>query len=206
MYFDGKDLFMKEYIRNNIEESIGAKKKLLADDSLLSVIEQVSRICIGAYEKGNKILVCGNGGSASDAQHMAGELVGRYKLERAGIPAIALNANTAVMTALGNDYDYDSIFEKQVAALGKKEDVLFVISTSGNSKNTVRACETAKKMGIITVALTGAGGGTLKTLCDHTINVPSDNTPRIQEMHILIIHSLCGIIERELYNRGFFED
>ncbi|MCM1466638.1 MAG: D-sedoheptulose 7-phosphate isomerase [Alistipes sp.] len=197
---------MKEYIRNNIEESIDAKKKLLADDSLLSVVEQVSRICIDAYEKGNKILVCGNGGSASDAQHMAGELVGRYKMERAGIPAIALNANTAVMTALGNDYDYDSIFEKQVAALGKKEDILFVISTSGNSQNTVRACEAAKKMGIITVALTGANGGILKTLCDHTINVPSDNTPRIQEMHILIIHSLCGLIEKELYNRGFFED
>lgn len=197
---------MKEYIRNNIEESINAKKKLLADDSLLSVVEEVSRICIDAYEKGSKVMVCGNGGSASDAQHMAGELVGRYKMERAGIPAIALNANTAVMTALGNDYDYESIFAKQVAALGKKEDILFVISTSGNSKNTVLACEEAKKMGIITVALTGSQGGILKTLCDYTINVPSDNTPRIQEMHILIIHSLCGIIERELYNRGFFED
>ena len=189
---------MKEYIRSNIEESISTKKKLLADESLLSVVD--------AYEKGNKIMVCGNGGSASDAQHMAGELVGRYKMERAGIPAIALNANTTVMTALGNDYDYKSIFAKQVAALGKKEDILFVISTSGNSKNTVLACETAKKMGIITVALTGETGGALKALCDYTIHVPSDNTPRIQEMHILIIHSLCGIIEKELYNRGFFED
>ena len=197
---------MKEYIRSNVEESINAKKKLLADDSLLSVVEEVSRICIDAYEKGNKIMVCGNGGSASDAQHMAGELVGRYKMERAGIPAIALNANTTVMTALGNDYDYESIFVKQVAALGKKEDILFVISTSGNSKNTLLACEKAKNMGITTVALTGESGGTLKTLCDYTINVPSDNTPRIQEMHILIIHSLCGIIEKELYNRGFFED
>ncbi len=112
---------MKEYIRSNIEESISTKKKLLADESLLSVVEEVSRICIDAYEKGNKIMVCGNGGSASDAQHMAGELVGRYKMERAGIPAIALNANTTVMTALGNDYDYKSIFAKQVAALGKKK-------------------------------------------------------------------------------------
>lgn len=197
---------MKEYIRSNIEESINTKKKLLADDSLLSVVEEVSRICIDAYEKGNKIMVCGNGGSASDAQHMVGELVGRYKMERPGIPAIALNANTTVMTALGNDYDYESIFVKQVAALGKKEDILFVISTSGNSKNTVLACEKAKKMGIITVALTGETGGALKALCDYTICVPSNNTPRIQEMHILIIHSLCGIIERELYNRGFFED
>lgn len=197
---------MKEYIKNNIGESIEAKKKLLNDDRLLMVIEEVSRICIEAYEKGNKIMVCGNGGSASDAQHMAGELVGRYKLERAGIPALALNANTAVMTALGNDYDYDSIFAKQVVALGKKKDILFVISTSGNSKNTVLACEAAKKMGITTVALTGSSGGKLKELCDYIINVPSDNTPRIQEMHILVIHSICGLIEKELYSRGFFEE
>lgn len=197
---------MKEYIKNNIGESIEAKKKLLNDDRLLMVIEEVSRICIEAYEKGNKIMVCGNGGSASDAQHMAGELVGRYKLERAGIPALALNANTAVMTALGNDYDYDSIFAKQVVALGKKKDILFVISTSGNSGNTVLACEAAKKMGITTVALTGSSGGKLKELCDYIINVPSDNTPRIQEMHILVIHSICGLIEKELYSRGFFEE
>lgn len=197
---------MKEYIRSNIEESIDTKKKLLADDSLLSVVEEVSRICIDAYEKGNKIMVCGNGGSASDALHMAGELVGRYKMERVGIPAIALNANTTVMTALGNDYDYESIFAKQVAALGKREDVLFVISTSGNSKNTILACKKAKEMGIITVALTGDTGGALKGMCDYIIRVPSNSTPRIQEMHILIIHSLCGIIEKELYNRGFFED
>ncbi len=197
---------MKEYIRSNIEESIETKKKLLNDERLLQVIEEVSRVCIEAYEKGNKIMVCGNGGSASDAQHMTGELVGRYKLERAGIPAIALNANAAVMTALGNDYDYESIFAKQVAALGKNEDILFVISTSGNSQNTVLACEAAKKMGIITVALTGNGGGKLGELCDFVINVPSDNTPRIQEMHILVIHSICGLIEKELYNRGFFGD
>ncbi len=199
-------MFMKEYIRSNIEESIETKKKLLNDERLLQVIEEVSRVCIEAYEKGNKIMVCGNGGSASDAQHMTGELVGRYKLERAGIPAIALNANATVMTALGNDYDYESIFAKQVAALGKNEDILFVISTSGNSENTVLACEAAKKMGIITVALTGNGGGKLGELCDFVINVPSDNTPRIQEMHILVIHSICGLIEKELYNRGFFGD
>jgi len=197
---------MKEYIRNNIEESIETKKKLLNDERLLQTIEEVSRICIDAYEKGNKIMVCGNGGSASDAQHMTGELVGRYKMERAGIPAIALNANAAVMTALGNDYDYKSIFAKQVVALGKNEDILFVISTSGNSPNTVLACEAAKKMGIITVVLTGNSGGKLGELCDFVINVPSDNTPRIQEMHILVIHSICGLIERELYNRGFFGD
>lgn len=195
---------MKDYIRNNIQESVDAKIRLLQDEKLCSLIENVCGLCIEAYRKGNKILVCGNGGSASDAQHMTGELVGRYKIERAGIPAISLNANTAVMTALGNDYDYDSIFSKQVKALGAAGDVLFVISTSGNSMNTVLAAKQAKAQKITTVALTGEGGGKLKELCDYTINVPSANTPRIQEMHILVIHTICGIIEKELKNLGFF--
>lgn len=197
---------MKDYIRNNIQESVDAKIRLLQDEKLCSLIENVCGLCIEAYRKGNKILVCGNGGSASDAQHMTGELVGRYKIERAGIPAISLNANTAVMTALGNDYDYDSIFSKQVKALGAAGDVLFVISTSGNSMNTVLAARQAKAQKITTVALTGEGGGKLKELCDYTINVPSANTPRIQEMHILVIHTICGIIEKELKNLGFFEE
>lgn len=197
---------MKDYIRNNIQESVDAKIRLLQDEKLCSLIENVCGLCIEAYRKGNKILVCGNGGSASDAQHMTGELVGRYKIERAGIPAISLNANTAVMTALGNDYDYDSIFSKQVKALGVAGDVLFVISTSGNSMNTVLAARQAKAQKITTVALTGEGGGKLKELCDYTINVPSANTPRIQEMHILVIHTICGIIEKELKNLGFFEE
>ncbi|MDD6572624.1 MAG: D-sedoheptulose 7-phosphate isomerase [Thermoflexaceae bacterium] len=197
---------MKDYIRNNIQESVDAKIRLLQDEKLCSLIENVCGLCIEAYRKGNKILVCGNGGSASDAQHMTGELVGRYKIERAGIPAISLNANTAVMTALGNDYDYDSIFSKQVKALGAAGDVLFVISTSGNSMNTVLAAKQAKAQKITTVALTGEGGGKLKEICDYTINVPSANTPRIQEMHILVIHTICGIIEKELKELGFFEE
>lgn len=197
---------MREYILQNIQESLDAKTKLLQDERLTVLIEKVAETCINAYEKGNKILVCGNGGSASDAQHMTGELVGRYKIERAGIPAISLNANTAVMTALGNDYDYDSIFAKQVKALGVEGDVFFAISTSGNSKNAVLACEQAKKQGIITVALTGESGGKLKEMADFTLNVPSANTPRIQEMHILIIHILCGLIEKRLYDSGFFKE
>lgn len=195
---------MREYIRENIQESIEAKMQLLQDERIVELIEQVAKVSIEAYKNGKKILVCGNGGSASDAQHMTGELVGRYKMERAGIPAIALNANVAVMTAIGNDYDYGSIFAKQVKALGQEGDVLFAISTSGNSANTVLACQQAKEMGIKTVGLTGAGGGRMMELCDYTIDVPSNNTPRVQEMHILIIHALCGIIERELYNSGFF--
>lgn len=193
-----------DYILDNIKESVEAKTILLKDEKLLEVIREVAAICIDTYRKEGKLLVCGNGGSASDAQHMVGELVGRYKIERPGIPAIALNANTTVLTAIGNDYSYDELYSKQVKALGRKGDVLFVISTSGNSGNTVLACEQAKEMGITTVALTGEGGGKLKSLCDYTINVPSSNTPRIQEMHILVIHTICGLIEKELYNTGFF--
>lgn len=197
---------MKNYIRSSIQESADAKMRLLKDEKLCSLIENVCVSCIEAYRKGNKILVCGNGGSASDAQHMTGELVGRYQIERAGIPAISLNANTAVMTALGNDYDYDSIFARQVRALGVSGDVLFVISTSGNSANTVLAARQAKEQGITTVALTGEGGGKLKEICDYTIHVPSSDTPRIQEMHILVIHVICGIIEKELHDSGFFKE
>lgn len=197
---------MREYIRANIQESVDAKTRLLSDVALITKVEEVANRCVDAYQKGKKILACGNGGSASDAMHMVGELVGRYKMERDGISAIALNANATVMTALGNDYDYDSIFAKQVRALGVEGDILFVISTSGNSKNALKACEQAKKQGIVTVALTGSTGGKLKECCDLLLNVPSDNTPRIQEMHILLIHAICGAIEKTLYDGGYFEN
>lgn len=195
---------MMNYIKNNISESVDAKKRLLENDKLLAVIEKVAGECIEAYKRGNKILVCGNGGSASDAQHMVGELVGRYKLERFGIPAVALNSNVAVMTAIGNDYDYDSIYSKQVKAMGNPGDIFFGISTSGNSANVVEAACMAEKLGIKTVSLTGEGGGRLGQISDYAINVPSANTPRIQEMHILIIHIICGLIEKRLYEDGFF--
>ena len=197
---------MRDYILENIQESIAAKQKLLNDEGILKTIEEAASLCIDAYKKGRKILVCGNGGSASDALHMTGELVGRYKLERSGIPAIALNSNVAVMTALGNDYDYESIYAKQVKALGSEGDVLFAISTSGNSKNTVAACRQAAAMNISTVSLTGENGGKMREISDICINVPSNNTPRIQEMHILLIHTLCGIIEKQLYEDGYFEE
>ena len=135
---------MLNYIRENIQESIIAKEKLLRDEALIGAIEQVARVCIGAYLRGNKLLICGNGGSASDALHMAGELVGRYQMERRGIAAIVLNANQTVMTAIANDYEYENIFSKQVAALGKEGDVLIGISTSGNSANVINALQEAK--------------------------------------------------------------
>ena len=195
---------MLNYIRENIQESIIAKEKLLRDEALIGAIEQVARVCIGAYLRGNKFLICGNGGSASDALHMAGELVGRYQMERRGIAAIVLNANQTVMTAIANDYEYENIFSKQVAALGREGDVLIGISTSGNSANVINALQEAKKQNIHTIGLTGFTGGKIKLMADYLLNVPSENTPRIQEMHILLIHTLCGLIEKGLQEQGFW--
>jgi D-sedoheptulose 7-phosphate isomerase len=190
---------MQEYIKENIRESVDCKARLLESDSLICKIEEVARLGIDIYKNGSKILACGNGGSASDAQHLVGELVGRYMLERNGIPAIALTANSTVMTALANDYDYESVFAKQVKAYGNKGDVLIGISTSGNSQNVIKAFEKAHEMGIITVGFTGEKGGNMKNVSDYLINVPSDSTPRIQEMHILVIHIICGLIEGGLF-------
>lgn len=197
---------MRNYIKENIQESIMAKEKLLRDEMLIGTIEQVAQVCIGAYQSGNKILICGNGGSASDALHMVGELVGRYQMERRGIAAVALNANPTVMTAISNDYTFENIFSKQVTALGREGDILFGISTSGNSANVVNALEEAKKQNIYTIGMTGSTGGKIKSIADYLLNVPSDNTPRIQEMHILLIHTLCGLIERGLQEQGFWAE
>ncbi len=195
---------MLDYIRANIQESIMVKEALLRDELLMKTIEQVTRVCIDAYQRGNKLLICGNGGSASDALHMVGELVGRYQMERRGIAAIALNANPTVMTAISNDYEFENVFSKQVVALGKEGDVLFGISTSGNSANVVSALQEAKEQNIYTIGMTGSTGGKIKLLADYLLNVPSENTPRIQEMHILLIHTLCGLIEKGLQKQGFW--
>lgn len=197
---------MLEYVRENIEQSIAAKEQLLQDEALLGTVERVAKLCIDAYQRGNKLLICGNGGSASDALHMAGELVGRYQMERRGISAIALNANAAVMTALSNDYDYENVFSRQVVALGKQGDVLFGISTSGNSANVVKAIQEAGRRHISTVGLTGRHGGQMRTDTDYLLNVPSDSTPRVQEMHILLIHTICGLIEQGLSKQDFWTE
>jgi D-sedoheptulose 7-phosphate isomerase len=190
---------MKKYIEKNIMESIDAKTKLLENEALMEMIENVALECIDAYRRGNKVLVCGNGGSASDAQHLVGELVGRYMKERDGIPAIALTANSTVVTAIANDYDYESVFSKQVRAYGNKGDVLIGISTSGNSKNVVKAFKEAHDIGIKTVGFTGKTGGKMKDYSDFLLNMPSDSTPRIQEMHIMVIHIICGLIEDGIF-------
>ena len=186
---------MREFIENEFRN---ISCNFIHLQALAPQIEQVSNLCIEALKNGHKIMFCGNGGSAADSQHLAAELVGRYKMNRPALNAIALTVDTSILTAIGNDYGYDTIFERQVEGLGKKGDVLVGLSTSGNSKNVVLAFELAKKMGISTVAMTGKSGGKMKEIADMTINVPSDITNNIQEMHIAVGHLLCGVIEKEI--------
>jgi len=188
---------MKDLIKNRITESIDIKSKLL----LINVrdIEKVTKVIISAFKKGNKVFLCGNGGSAADAQHIAGELECKLYLDRDPMPAIALHCNTSSITAIGNDLGFDKTFSRKVEALGEKGDVLIALSTSGASPNILEALEIAKKKGLKTVGFTGKSGGKMKGLCEILIKVPSDNTPRIQEAHILIGHIICEIVERELY-------
>lgn len=185
---------MKQKIKNAIEAGQKAIKALLSD-SQISLIEKAASTVTSSLKKGGKVIVFGNGGSAADSQHMVAELVGRFKKERKGIPAIALTTNTSTLSALSNDYGYDISFSRQVEALGKPNDVAIGISTSGNAANVIEAVKLAKKIGLSTIALTGKDGGKLKDISDTSIVVNSSDTPRIQEAHILIIHILCELIE-----------
>ena len=164
-------------------------------NNMENAIQDVSKIVVETLKNGNKVLICGNGGSAADAQHFAAELTGRYKTERRGLPGIALTTDTSALTAIGNDYGYDRVFDRQTEALANKGDLLIGISTSGNSKNVISALKLAKEMGCQTIGLTGRDGGAMNDVCDINLVVPSDNTPRIQEMHILFIHTICQIID-----------
>ena len=165
--------------------------------TLSPIIEQVAKICVESIKNGGKVMFCGNGGSAADSQHLAAELVGRYKMNRPALNSVALTTDTSILTAVGNDFGYDTIFERQVEGIGNKGDVLVGLSTSGNSKNVLLAMDKAKSKGIKTVAMTGEKGGLMKQKADYAINVPSDTTNHIQEMHIAVGHILCGIIEKE---------
>jgi len=158
-------------------------------------IERASTIIVDALKNGNKILLCGNGGSAADAQHIAAELTGRYKTQRRGLPGIALTTDTSAITAIGNDYGYERVFDRQVESLANSGDVIIGISTSGNSENVISALKLAQKMACKTIGLTGRDGGAMNEVCDINMIVPSDNTPRIQEMHILFGHTICQIID-----------
>lgn len=186
-----------QIIQARTEESIAVKRALLETQS--KTIAQVGAALVKALRNGNTLYLFGNGGSAGDAQHIAAELVGRFTKERRALPAVALTTNTSALTALGNDYEYAIVFARQLEAFGKPGDIAVGISTSGNSPNVVKALETAKTLGMVTVGLTGEGGGKTKAAADHCICVPSRDTARIQESHILIGHILCEIVECELF-------
>jgi D-sedoheptulose 7-phosphate isomerase len=186
-------------VRKAIEASISAKRNLLQNADLIAVVSSVAGILIDAFRAGKKVLLFGNGGSAADAQHIAAEFVGRFAFDRAALPALALSVNTSCVTAIGNDYGFDVVFSRQIEALAQSGDVAIGISTSGNSPNVLRAMATAKKMGLHTVGLTGSKGNKLTAAVDHCITVPSNETPRIQECHILIGHIISELVEKAIF-------
>lgn len=188
-----------DQIKNIVQSSITVKQEVLQNDALLKTVQDCIAVIVKAFQNGNKVLFCGNGGSAADAQHLAAEFSGRFYTDRDALPAEALHCNTSYMTAVANDYSYDVIYSRLIKGIGNKGDVLIGLSTSGNSKNIYNAFETAKEKGMITIAFTGATGGTMKALSDYLINVPSADTPRIQESHIMLGHIICQLVEAEYF-------
>ena len=186
---------MKDKIKKIIADSLTTKAYLLYDETLIKKIKESAACIITALKKGGKILIFGNGGSAADSQHFAAEMVGRFQKERKGLPAIALTTDTSLLTSLGNDYSFDVIFKRQIEALGSPRDVVIAISTSGNSRNILKGVQQAKKMKLKTIGLTGCGGKRLIQSTDITLVAPSSTTARIQEIHILMIHILCELVE-----------
>jgi D-sedoheptulose 7-phosphate isomerase len=194
---------MHNYIENQVKNSIEIKQKLLEDDALMALIQEVSEKTVEIYRNGKKTLIAGNGGSAADAQHIAGEFVSKFYFDRPGLPSIALTTDTSILTAIGNDYGYEKLFARQIQANGVEGDMFIGISTSGNSQNVIEALKECKSKGIITVGLTGEKGGKMAEMCDYCIKVPSNETPRVQESHILIGHIICAVVEEALFGKGF---
>lgn len=190
---------MKNVITDHFDEHLAVIKNLSEDH--INVIVDIAQSIVSCYKNGGKLLLFGNGGSAQDAEHIAAELVGRYAIERKSLPAIALNINTSVLTAIANDYGYHQVFERQVDALVNKGDVVIGLSTSGNAENVIRGVLKAKEKGAKTVGFTGKGGGKLKDVIDMHFEVPSSNTPRIQEVHITVGHIICGLVEEALFGK-----
>ncbi len=186
-------------IKQHIEESVQTKQRILSDSTLLANIKQAAELLIEAYQSGKKTLLAGNGGSAADAQHIAGEFVSKFYFDRPGIPSIALTTDTSILTAVGNDYGFEQLFARQVQAQGSAGDVFIGISTSGNSRNILTALQTCKKEGIKTIGLTGEKECQMDQLCDIVIKIPSTSTPRIQESHIMVGHILCCLVEEALF-------
>ncbi len=184
-------------MQNLIQKHINSHRDVLnnIEDNLMPVIETASIAVVETLKIGNKILLCGNGGSAADAQHIAAELTGRFKKERKGLPAIAITTDTSALTAIANDYGYDKVFSRQIEALANPDDTLIAISTSGNSTNVIEAINVAKEIGCNTIALCGKDGGKMAKMCDISIVIPSNDTAHIQEMHIMIGHIICSIVD-----------
>jgi len=193
---------MTAQIKAIVQASISVKQQILNDENLVKNIETVTNKIIEAFNSGNKVLFCGNGGSAADAQHLAAEFSGRFYTDRNPLPSEALHCNTSYLTAVANDYGYDAVYSRLLKGMGKSGDILVGLSTSGNSKNILAAFEQAQQMDITTVGMTGLSGGKMKDLSDFLINVPSDDTPRIQECHITIGHIICQIVEERLFASG----
>lgn len=191
---------MKEYISAQISEARRVMSAMHTDSVLFAALEGAAAACIQSLQNGGKVLLAGNGGSAADAQHIAGEFVSRFAFDRPGLAAIALTTDTSILTAIGNDYGYEKLFSRQVQALGNSGDVFICYSTSGKSPNILRALEEARTKGLVCVGLTGNRGGPMRGLCDHLLEVPSADTPKIQEGHLVLGHILCGIVERAIFN------
>ena len=190
---------MQEDIKRIVSASITVKQKLLADERLMKSTAQVVDLIVKAFQEGKRVYFAGNGGSAADAQHLAAEFSGRFYTDRHALPAEALHCNTSYLTAVANDYSYDEVYARLIRGIAHPGDILVGLSTSGNSKNMVRVFETAREMGVITIGFTGETGGKMKTLCDYIFNMPSSDTPRIQEAHMLIGHIICELVEREFF-------
>ena len=192
---------MKKAIIKAVSDAVKIKKGILEDNELLEKISAVAEEMVSAFKGGGKVLFCGNGGSAADAQHLAAELSGRFYYDRPPLDAEALHVNTSYLTAVANDYSYDYIYSRLARSKGRKGDILVGLSTSGNSKNVINAFEVADEIGMITVGMTGETGGAMRAACAHLINIPSKDTPRIQEAHILVGHIICELVEVRLFPR-----
>ena len=190
---------MKDKIRKIISESVSVKNSILQNESILNTVDEVASQMVAALKRGNRIYFCGNGGSAADAQHLAAEFSGRFYIDRDALPAEALHCNTSYITAVGNDYGYDLVYARLIKGIGNTGDFLVGLSTSGNSVNILKAFEVAREKGIVTVGFTGESGGKMKGLCDYLLNVPSSNTPRIQESHIMLGHIVCQLVEEQFF-------
>ncbi|MFT6333731.1 MAG: D-sedoheptulose 7-phosphate isomerase [Saprospiraceae bacterium] len=189
----------RSIIKQNIEDSIELKSKVLADKNILASINDAADAIVKCFQSNGKVLFCGNGGSAADSQHLAAELSGRYYYDRPPLPAEALHVNTSYMTAVANDYSFDEVYARLLQGIGSDGDIVIGLSTSGNSNNILKALKVAKEKKMITVGFTGEGGGRIAQYCDILVEIPSKDTPRIQECHMLIGHAICHIVELSLY-------